>query len=37
MVSQGKLAVYDAPGKPFEIRMFPIRPPKPGEVLVKIR
>ncbi|MGH7185152.1 MAG: zinc-binding dehydrogenase, partial [Pseudomonadota bacterium] len=36
-MSQGRLAVYDAPGKPFEIRMFPIRPPKPGEVLVKIR
>ena len=37
MVNQGKLAVYDAPNKPFEIRLFPIRPPRAGEVLVKIR
>jgi putative phosphonate catabolism associated alcohol dehydrogenase len=37
MVKEGKLAVYDAPNKPFEIRIFPIRPPRPGEVLVKIR
>jgi len=34
---QGRLAVYDAPGKPFEIRLFPVRPPRAGEVLVKIR
>ena len=33
----GKLAVYDAPGKPFEIRRFPVRAPRAGEVLVKIR
>ncbi len=33
----GRLAVYDAPGRPFEIRRFPVRPPRPGEVLVKIR
>lgn len=37
LVTSGKLAVYDAPNKPFEIRMFPIRPPRAGEVLVKIR
>lgn len=37
MVKSGKIAVYDAPGKPFEVRMFPIRPPRPEEVLVKIR
>jgi putative phosphonate catabolism associated alcohol dehydrogenase len=34
---KGRLAVYDAPGKPFEIRLFPVRSPRPGEVLVKIR
>jgi putative phosphonate catabolism associated alcohol dehydrogenase len=37
MVTSGRLAVYDAPNKPFEIRMFPIRAPRPNEVLVKIR
>jgi putative phosphonate catabolism associated alcohol dehydrogenase len=37
MVKSGKLAVYDAPGKPFELRSFPIRPPRAGEALVKIR
>ena len=37
MVESGRLAVYDAPGKPFELRSFPIRPPRTGEVLVKIR
>jgi putative phosphonate catabolism associated alcohol dehydrogenase len=37
MVKQGRLAVYDAPNKPFELRMFPIREPRAGEVLVKIR
>ncbi|MDH5263845.1 MAG: zinc-binding dehydrogenase [Betaproteobacteria bacterium] len=34
---QGRLAVYDAPGRPFEIRLFPVREPRAGEVLVKIR
>jgi len=34
---QGRLAVYDAPNRPFEIRLFPVRSPRPGEVLVKIR
>ena len=33
----GRLAVYDAPGKPFEIRRFPVRAPRAGEVLGKIR
>ena len=33
----GRLAVYDAPNEPFEIRRFPVRPPRRGEVLVKIR
>ena len=37
MTTSGKLAVYDAPGKPFEIRSYPLRPPRAGEVLVKIR
>ncbi len=34
---QGRLAVYDAPGRPFEIRLFPVRAPRAGEVLVRIR
>ena len=33
----GRLAVYDAPNAPFEIRLFPVRAPRRGEVLVKIR
>jgi len=33
----GRLAIYDAPNKPFEIRSLPIRAPKAGEVLAKIR
>jgi putative phosphonate catabolism associated alcohol dehydrogenase len=33
----GRLAVYDAPNEPFEVRLFPLRPPRAGEVLVKIR
>jgi len=37
MPESGRLAVYDAPNKPFEIRRFPIRAPRAGEVLVKIR
>ena len=37
MAKTGRLAVYDAPKQPFEIRTFPLRAPKPGEVLVKIR
>jgi alcohol dehydrogenase len=34
---QGRLAVYDAPAQPFEIRLFPVRSPRASEVLVKIR
>jgi len=37
MPESGRLAVYDAPNKPFEIRRFPIRTPRAGEALVKIR
>lgn len=37
MVTSGKLAVYDAPGVPFEVRSYPIRPPRAGEALVKVR
>jgi len=37
MVKSGRLAVYDAPNRPFELRSFPIRAPRSGEVLVKIR
>ncbi len=37
MAATGRLAVYDAPKKPFVIRSFPIRAPLQGEVLVKIR
>ena len=34
---KGRLAVYEAPGGPFEVRLLPVRPPRHGEVLVKIR
>jgi putative phosphonate catabolism associated alcohol dehydrogenase len=37
MVKSGRLAVYDAPGRPFELRSYPLRPPRAGEALVKIR
>jgi putative phosphonate catabolism associated alcohol dehydrogenase len=37
MVKSGKLAVYEAPGRPFELRSFPIRAPRAGEALVKVR
>jgi len=33
----GRLAVYEAPNKPFIISELPLRDPHPGEVLVKIR
>ncbi len=36
MAATGRIAVYDAPKKPFVIRSFPLRAPKPAEVLVKI-
>ena len=29
--------MYEAPGKPFELRSFPIRPPRRDEALVKVR
>ena len=35
--ASGRLAVYDAPNRPFEIRSLPIRQPQKGEVLVRIR
>lgn len=35
--THGLVAVYDAPRAPFELRLFPIRPPQPGEVIVKVR
>lgn len=37
MPSEGLVAVYDRPGSPFELRLFPIRAPRAGEVLVKVR
>jgi alcohol dehydrogenase len=37
MVTSGKLAVYEAPGKPFELRSYPLRAPRAAEVLVKVR
>jgi len=37
MVTSGRLAVYDKPKAPFELKSFPIRAPRAGEVLVKIR
>jgi putative phosphonate catabolism associated alcohol dehydrogenase len=35
--NEGLVAVYDKPNAPFELRLFPIREPRPGEVLVKVR
>jgi len=35
--TEGLVSVYDKPNAPFELRMFPIREPRPGEVLVKVR
>lgn len=37
MVTSGRLAVYEKPKAPFELKSFPIRAPRAGEVLVKIR
>ena len=34
---KGRLAVYEAPNKPFLIKEMPLREPRHGEVLVKIR
>lgn len=33
----GKLAVYAAPNQPFKLQTFPLREPRAGEVLVRIR
>jgi putative phosphonate catabolism associated alcohol dehydrogenase len=33
----GRLAVYEAPNQPFEVRLYPVRPPQAREVLVRIR
>ena len=35
--SEGLLAVYPQPQAPFELRMFPLRDPRPDEVLVRVR
>lgn len=35
--ASGRLAVYDTPRGPFDVRSYPLRPPRPGEVLVKVR
>ena len=37
MLTSGRLAVYDKPKAPFELKSFPIRAPRADEVLVKIR
>jgi putative phosphonate catabolism associated alcohol dehydrogenase len=34
--SSARVAVYDAPHAPFELREYPLRPPSEGEVLVRI-
>ncbi|MDA1089675.1 MAG: zinc-binding dehydrogenase [Proteobacteria bacterium] len=34
--AEGLIAVYDKPNAPFQLRSFPLRDPKPGEVLVRI-
>ena len=35
--ASGRLAIYSAPNQPFEIRSLPLRAPREGEVLVRIR
>lgn len=35
--ADGLVAVYERPNAPFELRRFPVRAPRPGEVLVKVR
>jgi alcohol dehydrogenase len=37
MTTTGKLAIYDVPNGPFTLREFPLREPRPGEALVRIR
>jgi alcohol dehydrogenase len=34
--ASARVAVYDAPNSPFQLREFPLRPPAAGEVLVRI-
>ena len=35
--AQAKVAVYERPNAPFELREYPLRPPVAGEVLVRVR
>src|SRR4029079_14488318 len=37
MDQAGRIAVYDTPKSPFELREFRLRSPRQGEVLVKVR
>jgi putative phosphonate catabolism associated alcohol dehydrogenase len=37
MDRHGTIAVYDAPNEPFALREYPLRTPRAGEVLVKVR
>lgn len=37
IAASGKVAVYDRPNEPFQIREYPLRAPEPGEVLVRVR
>lgn len=37
MKATGKLALYEAPNAPFVLREFPLREPRPGEVLARVR
>src|SRR5262249_14931015 len=36
-VTQGVAAVFQGPGRPSELVEYPLRPPGPGEVLVRVR
>lgn len=35
--ASGRVAVFDAPNAPFRLTDYPLRPPLPGEVLVRVR
>lgn len=37
MMGRGKIAVYERPNGPFEVREYPLRPPRADEILVKVR
>ncbi len=37
MPNTARAAVFTAPNAPFLIREFPLRPPRPGEILVRVR